>query len=47
MNFIIEPPDEPCPDCGSTKHRFCNPVPDEEDPPTLRDTGETDPPSLR
>jgi transposase-like protein len=22
--FEIDPPDEPCPDCGSTKHRACH-----------------------
>jgi hypothetical protein len=23
MNFEIDPPDEPCPDCGSVHHRSC------------------------
>jgi hypothetical protein len=23
MIFEIDPPDEPCPDCGSTHHRSC------------------------
>ena len=23
MNFEIDPPDEPCPDCGSSRHRQC------------------------
>jgi hypothetical protein len=23
MSLELEPPDEPCPDCGSTKHRAC------------------------
>ena len=23
MTFEMEPPDEPCPDCGSTHHRAC------------------------
>jgi hypothetical protein len=24
MSFEIDPPDEPCPDCGSTHHRQCD-----------------------
>ena len=23
MNFELDPPDEPCPDCGSVHHRAC------------------------
>jgi hypothetical protein len=23
MSFEIDPPDEPCPDCGSSSHRAC------------------------
>ena len=24
MTFEVDPPDEPCPDCGSTHHRSCS-----------------------
>ncbi len=27
MTFEMEPPDEPCPDCGSTQHRACDNAP--------------------